>query len=132
MTSRCGFGRTRPETERDPDEGGAPMQRKFRAMLTAEGLFALSLVFSAFLHAQTVATGAITGTVADPSGAVMPAVTITATERATRAARTAETDANGGYRISLLPPGEYSLQFTAQGFKTLLPPMVKVVVTEIA
>jgi hypothetical protein len=46
--------------------------------------------------------------------------------------RTAETDASGSYRFSLLPPGEYSLRFTAQGFKTLVPPAVKVAVTEIA
>jgi hypothetical protein len=108
------------------------MQRKCLTKSIATVLCALSLVFPPFLHTQTVTTGAITGTVSDPSGAAIPGVTITATERATGATRTAETDASGSYRFSLLPPGEYSLRFTAQGFKTLVPPAVKVVVTEIA
>jgi hypothetical protein len=106
------------------------MKRKCLAGSIAMALCELTLV--TFLHAQTVTTGAITGTVTDPSGAAIPGVTITASERATGATRTAETDASGSYRISLLPPGEYSLRFAAQGFKTLVPPTVKAVVTEIA
>ena len=102
------------------------------ARLMAAALFVLSLMVLPFLHAQTVTTGAITGTVTDPSSAAIPGVTLTATEKATGATRTAVTDANGSYRISLLPPGEYALQFSAPGFKTLVPPPVKVVVTEVA
>ncbi len=102
------------------------------ARLMAAALFVLSLMVLPFLHAQTVTTGAITGTVTDPSSAAIPGVTVTATEKATGATRTAVTDANGSYRISLLPPGEYALQFSAPGFKTLVPPPVKVVVTEVA
>lgn len=102
------------------------------ARLIAAALFVLSLTVHPFVHAQTVTTGAITGTVTDPSGAAIPGVTVTATEKATGATRTAETDASGSYRINLLPPGEYALQFTGPGFKTLVPPPVKVVVTEIS
>jgi hypothetical protein len=107
------------------------MQRKCLAKSIATALCALTLIAAPFLHAQTVTTGAMTGTVTDPSGAAIPGVTITATERATGATRTAETDASGSYRINLLSPGEHSLRFAAQGFKTLVPPAVKVVVTEI-
>src|SRR5215813_9493235 len=108
------------------------MRRKCLAKSIPTALCALTLVAASFLHAQTVTTGAITGTVTDPSGAAIAGVAITATERATGAARMAETDASGSYRVSLLPPGQYSLRFAAQGFKTLAPPAVKVVVTEIA
>ena len=108
------------------------MQRKCLAWSVATTLSAVSFVVPSFLQAQTVATGAITGTVRDPSGAAIPAVRITATERTTGATRMAETDPSGSYRISLLPPGEHYLRFAAQGFKTLLPPAVNVVVTEIA
>src|SRR5215470_1448423 len=105
------------------------MRRNCLAGSIAAALCELTL--ATFLHAQTVTTGAITGTVTDPSGAAIPGVTITTSERATGATRTAETDASGSYRISLLPPGRYSLRFAAQGFKTLAPPAIKVVVTEI-
>src|SRR5262249_17308369 len=108
------------------------IQRKCLSRLIETALGALSLVAPPFLHTQTVTTGAITGILTDRSGAAIPGVTIIAAERATGATRTAETDASGSYRISLLPPGEYSLRFAAQGFKTLVPPSVKVVVTEIA
>jgi len=82
--------------------------------------------------AQTVSTGAITGIVTDPSGASIPGVTSTATEKATGAKRVTTTDATGSYQLSLLPPGDYQLQFSAQGFKTVIPPTVTVVVTEIS
>jgi len=83
-------------------------------------------------HAQTVSTGAITGILTDPSGASVPGVTSTATEKATGAKRVTTTDATGSYQFSLLPPGDYQLQFSAQGFKTVIPPTVTVVVTEIS
>src|SRR5882762_201778 len=84
------------------------------------------------VYAQTVSTGAIAGTVTDPSGAAIAAVTVTAIEKATGSTRTAETDSSGGYRFSLLPPGEYQLRFADTGFKTLAPPVLKVTVTEIS
>jgi hypothetical protein len=108
------------------------VQGKCLAGRIANAVSVLSLVFPICLHSQTVATGAITGNVTDPSGAVIPGVAITATERATGATRVAESDASGTYRISLLPPGEYLFRFTARGFKTMLPPAVRVIVTEIA
>src|SRR5215468_8092100 len=108
------------------------MHPKCLARSIATTLLTVSLLVPLLLHTQTVTTGAIAGTVADPSGAVIPGVPITATENATGATRVAQTDASGSYRISLLPPGVYSLKFTAQGFKTVIPPAVKVIVTEIA
>jgi hypothetical protein len=97
---------------------------------------AVVLVQAVLIHppiqAQTVSTGAIGGTVTDPSGAVIPRVNITATERATGSKRTVATDSSGGYRFSLLPPGDYQLRFEAKGFKTVIPPDLRVVVTEIS
>jgi hypothetical protein len=89
-----------------------------------------ALFFHAPLRAQTVSSGAISGTVTDPSGAVIAGVNITVTEKATGAKRTTATDSNGGYRFSLLPPGDYQLRFEAKGFKAVVPPDVRVVVTE--
>jgi len=83
-------------------------------------------------HAQTVSTGAVAGVVTDPSGAAIAGATITATEKGTGFKRSASTDSSGSYRFSLLPPGDYQLQFVATGFKTALPPVVTIAVTEVS
>jgi Carboxypeptidase regulatory-like domain/TonB-dependent Receptor Plug Domain len=80
--------------------------------------------------AQTSTTGALTGTVTDPSGAIISGATVTITDNATGAARTSTTDANGSYKFSLLPPGNYDVKFSAAGFKTVEVPSVTVNVTE--
>jgi Carboxypeptidase regulatory-like domain/TonB dependent receptor len=92
-------------------------------------VFALCISTSPAL-AQSASTGALSGTVTDPSGGVIAGATVTATNLATGQARTAVTDANGVYTISLLPPGNYSAKFSANGFKTAEVPSVTVNVTE--
>ncbi|MGH9717252.1 MAG: TonB-dependent receptor [Candidatus Acidiferrales bacterium] len=82
------------------------------------------------VYAQTSATGALTGTVTDPSGAVIAGATVTATNAGTGQTRTVTTDANGAYKFSLLPPGNYDVKFSAQGFKTAEVPSITVNVTE--
>ena len=104
----------------------------FSAALIAAALFFHIVLIHTAVHAQTVSTGAITGIVTDPAGAVIPGVTVSATEKATGSMRSAVADSSGGYRFSLLPSGEYKLRFEAKGFKTAIPPDVRVVVTEIS
>ena len=70
------------------------------------------------LMAQTAATGALTGTVTDSTGAVIPNVTVTATSADTGQARTSTTGADGTYKFSVLPPGSYRVKFEAPGFGT--------------
>jgi hypothetical protein len=60
-------------------------------------------------------SGAITGVVTDPSGAVVPNVIITVLSQNGRS-ETANTDANGRYLISSLFAGVYEIQFNAMGF----------------
>jgi hypothetical protein len=64
---------------------------------------------------QTV-EGLVTGTITDPSGAVVPNATVTLTNVGTQVSQTTTTNANGIYRFSLVPPGSYSLTVTATGF----------------
>lgn len=81
-------------------------------------------------RAQSASTGAIEGTVTDPSGGVISGATVTATNVATGQSRSATTDGNGSYRFSLLPPGNYDVKFSAPGFQTAEVPSVTVNVTE--
>ena len=81
---------------------------------TFRALLVLLLSFSAFdALAQTSGTGALTGTITDASGAVVPGVAVTATNNDTGQQRTAKTGADGAYTLSLLPPGSYKVQFSA-------------------
>ena len=95
-------------------------------------LFLACLLGFQSLKAQTAGTGALTGTIKDPSGAVVPSATITLTSADTGAVRTTMTAADGSYRFSLLPVGSYRVKIEAMGFKPLEIPSVTVAVTETA
>jgi len=82
------------------------------------------------LLAQTASTGSLSGTVTDPSGAVVPNVTVTLTSTDTGAVRNSVTGADGAYRFGLLPPGNYKVKFSATGFKPVELPGIVVQVTE--
>lgn len=62
--------------------------------------------------------GAITGTVTDPSGAVVSGAVVTAVNLATNLAVGAHSKANGSFQIPDLPAGTYRLTVTKDGFKT--------------
>ncbi len=64
-------------------------------------------------------TGGLQGTVKDPSGAVVPRATVTATTPTLVGAKVVESDADGYYRFSNLPAGTYSIKVEAKGFETL-------------
>ena len=74
----------------------------------------LTLWGAAALSAQT--TGSIVGRVIDESGAPLPGTTVEATSPSLQGARTAVADANGDYRLTLLPPGSYTVSANLQGF----------------
>ena len=82
------------------------------------------------LIAQSSGTSGLTGIVKDPSGASVPNVTVTLTSSATAQARTATTGADGSYRFTLLPPGNYKVKFAATGFKTAEVESITLNVTE--
>jgi len=63
-------------------------------------------------------TASLSGTVTDPSGAVVPGAHVTVHSLVTGADRTTNTDAAGLYAVPSLQPGEYRIQATAGGFGT--------------
>ena len=65
-------------------------------------------------------TGTITGRATDTSGAALPGVTVSVTSpNLIGGARTAVTDGQGVYRMTLLPGGIYTVKFELTGFGTL-------------
>jgi hypothetical protein len=54
-------------------------------------------------------TAAVQGTVTDPTGAVVPNATVTATSESLIKASSTKTDSHGFYRLNALPPGSYTL-----------------------
>src|SRR4029079_4196690 len=66
------------------------------------------------------AQSAFIGIVRDPSGAVLPGVSLEATSPALiEKSRTAVTDERGSFRVVDLRPGTYTLEFTLPGFNTV-------------
>ncbi|MBV9209897.1 MAG: TonB-dependent receptor [Acidobacteria bacterium] len=65
-------------------------------------------------------TANIYGIVKDESGAVLPAVTVSAKNLETGLTRTTVTDAEGRYRITQLTPAQYEVQTTSSGFQTAI------------
>src|SRR5215831_7962929 len=92
----------------------------------------LVLCLARWVPAQTAATGALKGTITDPSGSVVPGVSIKITSSATGQTRTAIAQSNGSYLIPLLPPGEYKLDVSAKGFKSVSIQSITIHVTETA
>jgi hypothetical protein len=89
------------------------------------------LVSASVASAQGGATGAISGTVQDTSGAVISGATIKVTNEATgQVVRDATSDASGIFTISLLPVGSYSLEVGASGFATTRFSGIAVAITE--
>ena len=67
--------------------------------------------------AQTV-TGAVRGTITDPSGAIVPGAKVIATNQATGIQTTDITNSTGDYSIRFLQIGQYKLTVEASGFTT--------------
>ncbi len=81
-------------------------------LVIAVPLVALLLGASASAQAQ----GKVSGVVKDTTGGVIPGVTITATNQATKASQTATTGNDGSYSFSL-SPGSYSVTANLLGFR---------------
>jgi hypothetical protein len=70
------------------------------------------------LQAAGATTGALVGHVTDVTGGVLPDVTIEVSSDALMGLRSTRTGPDGSYRLPALPPGEYRLAFSREGFTT--------------
>jgi hypothetical protein len=93
-------------------------------------IFGAVMVCSALAGAQST-TGSIHGTITDPSGAVIPASTVTIAG-ADGESRTATSGASGAYAIEDLAPGSYTVSATASGFAASAPKTVVIASGKVA
>jgi len=77
---------------------------------------ALLIAFAPSADAQSTTAGAIGGSVADQSKAVIPGASVSVKNVGTNTSSTATTDESGRFRIINLQPGEYSVEVTVKGF----------------
>jgi hypothetical protein len=75
------------------------------------------LLVSPCLYAQGGGNAAVTGTVTDPSGAVIAGANVTVTQEGTAVRRSATTNASGQFNIPSLLPATYRVSVEAPGFK---------------
>ena len=80
------------------------------------GLIVVVLI-AALAGAQTF-RGAISGTVTDPSGSVVPSADVTATDVATGVDHKTVTTTEGVFSFQDIPLGTYKVTVTAKGFAT--------------
>ncbi|HKN22386.1 MAG TPA: carboxypeptidase regulatory-like domain-containing protein [Terracidiphilus sp.] len=83
-------------------------------------LLAIAMMASLGANAQLAGKGAITGTVTDTTGALIPGATVSAINTANGIATTTTSSGGGNYIFSDLDPGIYTLTTTAKGFEKLV------------
>jgi hypothetical protein len=93
------------------------MRRLCGYFFAVAGLLALSAIQ---LQAQSSGSGAISGILTDPSGAVVSDAQVTARNLQTGDSRVVHSTTKGGYTISSLLPGDYSVEASKTGFKTII------------
>src|SRR5271156_3833044 len=96
------------------------LNRRFRL---AALLAALVLMLPALVSAQSIVTGAVSGIVTDPSGAVIVGAGVTLKNNATGEVLSTTSGSGGVYTFTLLKPGAYSISVTQQGFKETTEPV---------
>jgi hypothetical protein len=110
--------------------------KKVRHLFSLVSLAVISTLLlccaAAPLWGQTGSQGTIVGLVTDQSGAVVPDVAVTITDKATNAVRTTTTNTAGRYTFVNVPPGTYDVTFTKSGFAKVSVPNDVVAVGEVS
>lgn len=93
---------------------------RFAAVSIPKSMLVLGLLLASFLmpgalRAQNAVTGAITGVVTDPTGAVVAGATVKIVDTATNTKTTVVTNEQGRYTASLLKPSKYEVTVLGNG-----------------
>ena len=92
------------------------MVNQFRCRLVRTLQVFLLVFIEISVSMAQLPTATIFGVVKDASGAVVPETTVTARNVETGQVRTAASSANGSYRLSALPVGNYEVRVEHSGF----------------
>lgn len=98
--------------------GTAPDCSRNAFRIAIVGALLLAVAFAGPAAAQ-MTRGAVSGTVRDATGAVVPGATVTVTSVDTNQAKTTVSDAQGFYRVAALEPGPYTVRTELAGFTTV-------------
>jgi Carboxypeptidase regulatory-like domain/TonB dependent receptor len=93
-----------------------------RALEIAFASCLLMLMVAGTRSANAQRSASLNGTVKDTSGAVVPDAEITLTNTGTGVAQTKVSSGSGLYSFLEIPPGNYTLQASKNGFETVLQP----------
>ena len=107
------------------------MLRYRPVVLVSQACLLSALFLTSFgLHAQTASTGAVRGTVSDPSGALVEGAHAKVTILQTGEVREADSHNDGSFVVPLLPPGSVRIEVSKSGFRSAVFASVTVNVTE--
>ena len=109
----------------NPSLNRKPLSQKAGALALLFGLCLLLPLAALRLPAQT-SSGEFTGTIHDPSGAIVPNGTITVTNHKADTVDTTKSDAEGNFKFVALPVGEYELLVKKEGFSSYTAPITLV------
>src|SRR5436305_14671013 len=92
------------------------MRTEIRTLSLIVLLFIVRMAFTTNAYTQSIFTGELTGTVFDPSGAVVAGAHVELRSEATAESLAATTDVLGHFRFALLRPADYTLTVAVRGF----------------
>ena len=89
----------------------------FKSLVWACAVTLCLPLFSSIQSKAQTLYGSVVGTVTDNTGAAVPDAQVVITDTQTNDARTVVTDNGGVYTVSTVPPGNYLVAITKQGFE---------------
>lgn len=101
-----------------------------RRFVLSLGTFAILILSCATAFGQGQGSSAVRGSIKDPQGSVVAGATVTLTNPETKFTRTTTSNDSGQYAFETIPPGVYSVEVEAKGFKKAIYTQVAALVSK--
>lgn len=98
----------------------APRSRRCLLSWLCFGMRAITWLYVLPALGQTASSGAVSGIMLDPSGAVLAGVTAQLVQQGGNVQKSVTSDERGAFIFLLLPPGKYEIQASPTGFEPVL------------